>query len=201
MKQQRIYQPDQILTDSFRTLPRNYYQVIVADPPWSYESKTSGGSGISGAAAKYPTMTMEEIASLPVNQIAAENAILFLWITTPLKADIFENNIITKWNFRYKTTVYWRKIMSLGMGYYFRGQVEECLVCVKGDIPAFHQQVPNIFQCKAGKHSEKPLEFWETYVFPVVQNFGYDRLVELFSRAPQPGWDAFGNQIKQEEES
>jgi len=90
------------------------YRTILADPPRRYRNINTGGSMQSGASAKYPTMSLEEIKQLPINKIAAKNSILFLWATTPLLDETFE--IMKAWGYLYKTTIYWRKIMSLGMG-------------------------------------------------------------------------------------
>src|SRR5216684_6612058 len=48
-------------------LPTGPFQVIVADPPWQYES---------GNCLPYPTMPLEDIMALPVSDIADDNAIL-----------------------------------------------------------------------------------------------------------------------------
>jgi len=48
--------------------------------------------------------------------------------------------------------------MSLGMGFWFRGQVEVCLLGIRGKIKPFRLQTPNFIQTKALRHSEKPIE-------------------------------------------
>lgn len=73
----------------------------------------------SGSAAKYPTISLEELKRLPVHKIAAKDSILFLWATTPLLDETFE--IMKAWGYAYRTAIFWRKIMSLGMGFWFRG--------------------------------------------------------------------------------
>ena len=69
--------------------------------------------------------------------------------------------VMKAWKFKYKTKIYWRKTGNLGLGYWFRGQVEECLVCVRGDVKAFRLQKPNFIQSKAREHSRKPEEFFQ----------------------------------------
>jgi N6-adenosine-specific RNA methylase IME4 len=170
------------------------YQVIVADPPWEYRNKKTGGSMKSGSVAKYPTMPLGEICGLNVPEISEKNAVLFLWGTTPLADYPFV--VMKSWGFKYKTKIYWRKVMSLGMGYWFRGQVEECLVGIKGKVPAFRCQRPNIIQSKVRKHSQKPEEFFQL-IEPELSRCGLDSKIELFAREPRAGWNSWGNEIAQ----
>lgn len=199
--QDSLVPPTRFITRHFGWLPLNYFQTIVADPAWLYDNKVTGGSAKSGAAQKYDVMPLLDIADLPVSKIAAKDAILYLWITTPLKLDILDTGIITKWGFHYKTTLYWHKTVRVGLGFYHRGDVEECLVCVRGKIPAWREQTSNFFdahQCfeaVPNGHSKKPQKFWDSYVTPVTQKLNFTRNIELFARSPQPGWDAWGNEL------
>lgn len=172
--------------------PDKKYSVIVADPPWQYRNKNTGGSMKSGSSAKYPTMSLEEICSLPVQSICEKDSVLFLWGTTPL-AD-YPIEVMKRWGFHYKTKIYWRKIMSLGMGYWFRGQVEECFVGIKGNVKAFRLQKPNFIQSKVRKHSQKPEEFFQL-IEPAIQNL--NPKIELFARERRDGWDCWGNEVKE----
>jgi site-specific DNA-methyltransferase (adenine-specific) len=177
-------------------LPDKKYSVLVADPPWQYRNKNTGGSMKSGSSAKYPTMSLEEICSLPIQSICERDCVLFLWGTTPL-AD-YSMEVMKKWGFKYKTKIYWRKIMSLGMGYWFRGQVEECLVGVRGNVKAFRLQKPNFIQSKVRNHSQKPEEFFQL-IEPAIKNL--NPKIELFAREQRDGWDSWGNEIKENNNS
>ena len=141
---------------------------------------------VSGSEAKYSIMSISEIAKLPVGDIADKNSALFLWTTTPMLQDAFY--IMNEWGFKYKTAIYWRKIMSLGMGFWFRGQVEVCLLGIKGKVKAFRIQKPNFIQAKVGRHSEKPEEMRQ-----LIEETGLTPRIELFSRKKVDGWDAWGN--------
>lgn len=147
---------------------------------------------ISGSASKYPTMTLEQICSMPIKQISAKDSVLFLWATTPLKWDAFQ--VMEAWGYTYKTTVYWRKIMSLGMGFWFRGQVEELLVGVRGNVKAFRLQEPNFIQTKVLAHSQKPEEFRQL-IERATAKMPSRKRIELFARKNTSGWDVFGNQV------
>lgn len=164
------------------------YRIIYADPPWHYRNKRTGGSLVSGAEAKYPVMGIAEIGKLPVSDIADDNSALFLWATTPMLQDAFY--ILNEWGFRYKTAIYWRKIMSLGMGYWFRGQVEVCLLGIRGKIKAFRIQKANFIQTKALRHSEKPVEMRQ-----LIEATGLEPRIELFARQRVEGWDCWGNEV------
>lgn len=166
------------------------YRVIYADPPWRYRNKRTGGSLKSGAEQKYPTMSIDEICALPVRDIAARNSVLFLWATVPLLPEALA--VMQAWGFTYKTKITWRKIMSLGMGYWYRGQVEDLLVGIRGKVKPFRCQRPNFIQTKALRHSEKPQEVRELIE---MSTGGVGPRIELFARKRADGWDAWGNEV------
>lgn len=171
----------------------SHYDIIYADPPWAYRNKKTGGSMVSGAESKYPTMAIDEICVMPVKDIAAKNSVLFLWATVPLMPEAFQ--VMQAWGFKYKTMITWRKIMSLGMGYWFRGQCEHLLFGVRGQVKAFRLQEPNFIQAKVLDHSQKPNEFRELIERATAQMPSRNR-IELFARCRSDGWDAFGNEVE-----
>lgn len=190
----------------------NQYNVIYADPCWQYENKKTGGSNTSGAEAHYSVMSNEEIFSMLVPELCEKNAILFLWVTVPLLPEGLE--CMRRWGFTYKTKITWRKIMSLGMGFWFRGQCEDLLIGVRGKVKPFRQQKTNFYesevfeldechQCKAGRHSQKPHHFRELISTAVKVSFENPKKLELFARSRDgffpdyeyEGWDVWGNQV------
>ena len=115
--------------DIFSTDKR--YEIIYADPPWSYKVWSDKGKGRS-AERHYPTMDKKDIQLLPVCKIAAKNSVLFLWVTAPCLLEGIE--LITAWGFKYKTVAFtWVKQnkksdgIFTGMGYYTRANAEFCL--------------------------------------------------------------------------
>lgn len=166
----------------------NRYKIIYADPPRMYRNQKTGGSMISGSASKYPVISDDDICALPVSNIADNNAVLFLWATVPLLPETFD--IMRAWGFEYKTAVFWRKIMSLGMGFWFRGQVELCLMGVRGKVKAFRCQKPNFIQSKVRNHSQKPEEMYK-----LIEGLGINPKIELFARCKRNGWDSIGFDI------
>lgn len=165
------------------------YRLIYADPPYQYRNVRTGGSMNSGAAAKYPTMSFSEIESLPIGNIIDRDCACFLWVPVPLLPDGL--SILRAWGFKYKTALFWRKIMSLGMGFWYRGQVEICLLGVSGKLKAFRIQKCNFVQSKASRHSEKPAE-----IRLLIEETGLIPRIELFARQKVEGWDCWGNEVE-----
>lgn len=169
------------------------YNIIYADPPWSYDNKKTGGSLKSGAEQKYPTMSTVEISQLPISQIANKNSVLFLWATVPMLPDALQ--VMKSWGYKYKTKITWHKTGRVGLGYWFRGEVEELLFGIKGKIPAFRCQAPNYIETKVLGHSEKPEEFRQL-IEKATSKMEDRRMIELFARKKVPGWDAWGLDVE-----
>jgi len=167
----------------------NKYKTILADPPWTYNNKRTGGSMLSGSAQKYPVMSLKEICDLPVAEISDKDSVLFLWSTIPLIEYGFE--VMKSWGYQYKTTIVWKKITHLGMGFWFKGRVEVCLFGIKGKIKPFRYQKANFIQSKPGKHFEKPQEF-----FDLIDPIAPLPKIELFARTKREGWDCWGNEVE-----
>ena len=172
--------------------PSGSYKCIVADPPWQYNSVRTGGSMKSGAASHYPTMSLQEICDLPVPSISSKHTVLFLWTTTPLLD--YGLSVMHAWGFTYKTTLYWHKEGRKGLGYYFNGDVEPCLMGTRGTVKAFRTNKSNVIREKPRKHSQKPEAFW-TLIEPVIQQFDLNPKIELFARETRDSWDCWGNQV------
>ncbi len=164
------------------------YPIIYADPPWRYENSPVGGSNRS-IENHYPTMTLEEICNLPVVNLATEDAMLYLWATAPKLAECME--VIDAWGFEYRTCMIWDK-EHIGMGYHARNQHEILLIAKRGNIPPpkAGTQPSSMYSEKRGKHSAKPIFFYE-----MIEN-AYPKLpkIELFCRSPRDGWAVWGNQ-------
>jgi len=108
------------LETSALEFPTGPFQVIVADPPWRYESDCD---------LPYPTMAIEEIKALPVGSIAANNSILWLWATNAHLRVAFE--VAEAWGFEYKSLLTWVKD-RMGTGEWLRGRTEHCLLAGRG---------------------------------------------------------------------
>jgi N6-adenosine-specific RNA methylase IME4 len=148
-------------------LPNKVYGVIVADPPWRFEPY-SRESGLDRSADNhYPTSGVEDIAALPVANIAAHDCVLFLWATAPCLE--FALAVMKAWGFAYKSQYIWVK-NRIGTGYWSRNKHEILLVGTRGHIPAPAPgtQWASVIEAPVGAHSVKPdkaLEMIESY-FP-----------------------------------
>jgi N6-adenosine-specific RNA methylase IME4 len=162
------------------------YPVIYADPPWQYDYTPTEARAIEN---QYPTMTLQEICDLPVTELAADDAILYLWTTAP---KLYESmKVLDAWGFDYRTCMIWDK-QKMGMGYYARNQHEILLIAKRGSFPAPESgsQPRSVISIPRGKHSEKPVEFYE-----IIESLYPDfARIELFSRSPREGWEGWGNQ-------
>jgi N6-adenosine-specific RNA methylase IME4 len=165
------------------------YEIIYADPPWHY----GGQKMLSGSKAEnhYPTMKLSELKALPVQSITDDNALLFMWSSSPHLDQAIE--LMKAWGFSYATVAFvWDKVRPVS-GFYTMSQCEICLVGKKGKIPQ-PRGVRNALQFlseKKGRHSAKPTE-----VRTRIENmFPHQKKLEMFARETVVGWDAFGNEI------
>ena len=164
------------------------YPVIYADPPWRYEHAESESRAIEN---QYPTMSLDEIKALPLDDVAHDDCVLFMWATSPKLAESME--VLTAWGFSYRTCAVWDK-QKIGMGYYFRQQHELLLVAVRGapPTPLPANRPSSVFSFPRGEHSAKPVEVYELIeaMYPELPK------LEMFCRSPREGWGVWGNQAK-----
>ncbi len=158
-------------------LPSGPFQVIVADPPWRYDS---------GNSLPYPTMDIEEIKAIPVAEIADENAILWLWTTNAHLRVAFD--VVEAWGFEYKTLLTWVKD-RMGTGEWLRGKTEHCMLAVRGKPVFLHGNHTTVLEAVRREHSRKPEEF-----YTLVEATCPGCRVELFARQQRHRWASFGNQ-------
>lgn len=172
------------------------YNVIYADPPWEYKES---GSGNRVVKAHYPTMNIEEIKNMPINKIAEDTSILFIWVTFPRLEQGLE--VIKAWGYQYYGLGFdWVKTSkngnpSWGMGYYTRQNTEICLIGVKRDktkrIKPLSRDVLSVIHSERRKHSHKPDVVREK----IVRICGDLPRIELFARQHADGWDCWGNEV------
>ncbi len=170
-------------------LPSGKFRVFYADPPWKYGDTLAGDldANYGGAEKHYPSMTIAELAALPITERADDSAVLFLWVTSPL---LFECQAVFKaWGFTYKSAFIWDKVKH-NMGHYNSVRHELLLICTRGsctpDVNKLHDSVQTI---ERSEHSRKPEEFRQI----IDTIYPYGRRVELFARGEAPGkWETWG---------
>lgn len=167
--------------------------ILYADPGWKYDNKKTGGSHKSGAAQKYTVLPVEEICKLPVPEITERDAVLFLWATVPMLPEALQ--VMEAWGFRYKTKITWHKTGRRGLGYWFRGEVEDLIFGVRGKVKAFRCQMPNFIEAPVREHSEKPEGFRRLIETATELTIPEPKRIELFARKHTPGWMAWGDQV------
>ena len=171
------------------------YQIIYADPPWSYQN---GGVPQGGVDTQYKTMSLAEIKALPIADISADTSVLLLWATFPQLQEALE--VIKAWGFQYKTLGFsWLKTNKdgspfFGIGYYAKSNQEVCLLGVKGKAHSLvkSNSVSSFVSTGRTKHSEKPQIFRDK----IVELFGDIPRIELFAREKTAGWDVWGNEVE-----
>ena len=175
-----------------RELPRGRYRVIYADPPWWYGTPQHGKTEqVATLGTHYPSMKTGAICDLPVGDMAADNAVLFLWATSPL---LFEAKaVIDAWGFTYKASIVWDKVLH-NVGHYVSVRHEFLLICTRGScLPDSDKLHDSVVSIERTAHSAKPEQFREIIdeMYTPVKG---DRL-ELFARAATPKhWASWGNQ-------
>jgi N6-adenosine-specific RNA methylase IME4 len=163
------------------------YRIIYADPPWKYGNAMP--EYVTEPQDYYCLMSTEDISKMPVKDITEQNAVLFMWTTSPHLPEALD--VVKAWGFTYKTTFIWDKIKH-NMGHYNSVRHEILLVCTKGactpDVKKLFDSVQSI---ERTEHSKKPEQFRE--IIETLYTFG--NRIELFARTAPNGWDVFGNQI------
>lgn len=187
IKQQMRAEREMELAAKHCALPDQKFGVILADPEWRFEPY-SRETGMDRAADNhYPTSASHVIADRPVEQIAADDCVLFLWATVPMLPEAL--CVMAAWGFEYKSHCIWAKD-RIGTGYWFRNQHELLLVGTKGSVPApaMGTQIASLVDAPVGRHSEKPGIFYDLIegYFPTLSK------IELNARTARPGWEAWG---------
>jgi len=183
----RIYKRKQTQPASF---PNGQYRVIYADPPWQYATEQhSHEQQETVLASHYPSMSLDAICELPVADLATDDAVLFLWTTSP---KLFEAKaVLDAWGFDYKASIIWDKVKH-NVGYYVSVRHEFLLIATRGsclpDVPKLRDSVVTI---ERTEHSVKPDYFREW----IDQLYPNGPRIELFARESTDGWDVWGNQL------
>jgi N6-adenosine-specific RNA methylase IME4 len=179
--------------------PEGRFAAIVADPPWRFKS-WSGQRAVPSRRRDgdpYPTMTLAELGSLPVAELAAKDAVLFLWA----QGDMIDQALLlgVLWGFTFKTTGFiWVKAdpgeiplrPRMGMGHWLRKEAELSLMFTRGHPPRLSRAVREVIIEPAREHSRKPDGAYDR-----VQRLVHGPHLELFARTRRPGWTAWGDDV------
>lgn len=176
------------LAEEFRAnpvvTPDGRYQVIVADPPWRYDTREADAT--HRGKVDYPDLSTEEICALPVAALAQKDAILWLWTTNSFMRDAFR--CLDAWGFLEKTILTWDK-EKLGVGNWLRNVTEHCILAVRGKPLVALTNQSTMLRAPRREHSRKPDEF-----YALVDRLCPGSKLELFARARRDGWTAWGGE-------
>jgi N6-adenosine-specific RNA methylase IME4 len=158
------------------------FKTILADPPWDVQQL-----GDRGAQAHYALMDLQSIKQMPVAELAAADAHLWLWVTNAtLRAGY---DVMEAWGFTPRSPLTWIK-PRLGLGTYLRNATEHLILGTRGSAPVAYRAQPTWMFAPLQEHSHKPEE-----QYAVIERISPGPYLELFARRRQPGWAVWGNQI------
>lgn len=178
------------------------FPIILADPGWQAKNQgTRAAAGYEGEQrrlAVYQTSPMQAIRKLPVQRLAASDAILFLWRVTCMQEEACL--VAFEWGFTVASEIVWCKTTldgskpRIGMGNFCRNAHETCLVCTRGKATSLikDKSIPSWFEAPRRAHSSKPVEFY-SLIEKLTGNAG--PRIELYAREQRPGYFAWGDEI------
>lgn len=164
-------------------LPDGTYATIVADPPWEISAGPGeyGGSGGS-RALEYPTMSIDAIKALPVQEYAAPDAHLYLWTINHYIDDAYD--VARGWGFEPSTLLTWcKKPHGIGLGGAYILTTEFVVFARRGSLAELTRVPTSWFDWPRRRHSVKPAEF-----FAMVERVSPGPYLELFNLGGRKGW-------------
>lgn len=174
------------------------FGTILADPPWRFANRTGKMAPEHRRLSRYETLTLDEIAALPVADCANDPAHCYLWVPNALLPAGL--HVLQSWGFEYKTNLIWHKVRKdggpdgRGVGFYFRNVTEVILFGVKGKdartLGPGRRQV-NFLATRKREHSRKPDE-----QYALIEACSWGPYLELFGRGTRDNWTVWGNQAE-----
>jgi N6-adenosine-specific RNA methylase IME4 len=192
----RRQQLSEVGEDLLKTVGDRKFSTILADPPWQFQNRTGKVAPEHKRLSRYETMTLDDIKELPVQDVAADTAHLYLWIPNALLPDGIA--VLNAWGFQYKSNLVWHKIRKdggsdgRGVGFYFRNVTELILFGVRGKnartLQPGRTQV-NYLSSRKREHSRKPDEQYK-----LIEACSPGPYLEMFARGDRKKWVSWGNQ-------
>src|SRR4051794_40702506 len=183
-------------SDLLRFVGPSRFATVLADPPWQFSNRTGKIAPEHKRLSRYGTMKLEDVAALPVNDVALPTAHLYLWVPNALLPDGLAT--MKAWGFTYKSNLVWHKVRKdggsdgRGVGFYFRNVTELILFGVRGKnartLAPGRRQV-NFLATQKREHSRKPDE-----QYGIIEACSAGPFLELFARGTRKNWAAWGNQ-------
>ncbi len=195
------------LPQLYPDLPDDRFGIIYADPPWDYGGKMQFDKSsaaveildiqrsifISSASFKYPTLKLSQLKKIPIYQVAEDDCLLFMWVTSPHLANGIE--LGRSWGFDYKTVAFvWDKMVH-NPGKYTMSYCELCLVFKRGRIPSPRgsRNEKQLVRTPRGDHSAKPGDVRAA----IERMFPQQKKLELFARSQPGDWKVWGLDVRE----
>ncbi len=176
------------MNDPFAGLPTNHFGCIIADPPWSFKSYDGKSAVPTQAADPYGVMSIADLKTLPVADVAAKDCLLLMWTVSHLQDEAAE--VGRAWGFTPKSVGFiWDK-QRIGMGYWVRQEAEICKLFTRGKPKRLNADVRQMIRAPRREHSRKPDEQYERAERLVAGPY-----LEMFARQRRAGWSAWGNEV------
>lgn len=171
------------------------FATILADPPWRFSNRTGKVAPEHRRLDRYSTMSLDAIKALPVQEVAAKNAHLYLWVPNALLPEGLD--VMQAWGFRYVSNIIWAKRRidggpdGRGVGFYFRNVTEVLLFGVRGSMRTLQpgRSQVNMIETRKREHSRKPDEQYD-----LINRCSPGPYLEMFARHPQPNWTVWGDE-------
>ena len=167
-------------------LRSKYYRTIVIDPPWPGPGEARSMKGGKASIIPYSTMTGIQLSSLRLQDVATDDAQLWLWTCSRNFPDA--GLLMNLWGFRYAGLFIWKKPPNLGP--WIRHDSE---FLMRGYLPGAEIKLPAPVQThewpRPKRHSEKPAE-----AYRMIEEYSPGPRLDIFARQARPGFDAWGNQ-------
>ena len=179
------------------------YGAILIDPPWSFRSWSDKGKNRAPDAMvrqkglserHYKTMSLQDIAALPVLDRAADDCVLFMWAVDCMLPEALAMG--AGWGFKFKTVAFtWAKTKAdggfhIGLGYWTRGNPEQCLLFTRGTPKRNSAAIRQLIAAPRREHSRKPDEQYER-----IEGLVNGPYLEMFARQRREGWSQWGNEV------
>jgi N6-adenosine-specific RNA methylase IME4 len=172
------------------------FRTVLADPPWQFQNKTGKVAPQHKRLNRYQTMHLNDITTLPVPDIVADTAHLYLWVPNALLPEGLQ--VMASWGFQYKGNIVWHKVRKdggpdgRGVGFYFRNTTELLLFGIRGKnartLAPGRSQV-NIIRTMKREHSRKPDE-----QYAIIESCSPGPYLEMFGRGGRREWVTWGHQ-------
>jgi N6-adenosine-specific RNA methylase IME4 len=175
-------------------LPKKKYNTIVIDPPWEVKAGCEWGSGGKSRDLVYPTMTLDQIKTMSIKDIAAEGCHLYIWTINKYIKETYE--IAKAWGFKPSTLLVWaKKPNGIGLGGTYSLTTEFILFARRGTLNAMKRVDTTWWLWQRKKHSEKPNEFYN-----LIKKVSPEPRIDIFSRRCIAGFDSWGDEAPNEKQ-